>query len=109
MKVTFYLSYEEIMNIAKEHFSKTHNIPLEDVEVRYKVSNDVCKNDIINIETEEDRNKVVSHMKNLINDDGYLEAVKYVRVATGCGLREAIHFAKNEELWEDFIINNNIL
>lgn len=66
MKVTFNLSYEEIMNIAKEHFSKTHNIPLEDVEVRYNVPNDVRKNDIINIETEEDRNKVVYHMKNLI-------------------------------------------
>ena len=41
MKSIFYLSYEELMDIAMEHLSKNHNIPLEDIEVRYKVPRDI--------------------------------------------------------------------
>ena len=108
MKSTFYLSYEELTDIAREHLSKNHNIPMEDVEVRYKVPRDIYKDAIINIETEEERTKVVTHMKNLMPNGGLMNAVKYIRAATGCGLWEAVNFVKKEELWKDFIINNSI-
>ena len=108
MKSIFYLSYEELMNIAMEHLSKNHNIPLEDIEVRYKVPRDIFKDAIINIETEEERTKVVTHMKNLMPNGGLMNAVKYIRAATGCGWREAANFVVKEELWKDFIVNSNI-
>lgn len=107
MMSTFYLSYEELMNIATEHLSKNHNIPLEDIEVRYKVPRDIFKDAIINIETEEERTKVVTHMKNLMPNGGLMNAVKYIRAATGCGLWEAVNLIEEQKELENWIKQHN--